>query len=261
MTFCRRKHEEEASRRRVEDERFYQDQDQVTTTQQAIDTIMDQVARRMADFDKKDQGTRRMADGKDKIATAGQPKPDTTAGSLVSGAQSKVVHPNSGGTDAKPVKKTCTASDKIEIKMLNNRVGSTQSHQDSFSKNKPVQVGSNTKEKLANSINDDKLKGSTDSRAVLHPSRPIHSNLTSETVAGSGGVAASGVAERREGEILAGSGGGMAERREGEEDYLMKNVANMDSLVSDLNNFLGRTLEIPDKKEMKNFEKVLISEI
>ena len=41
----------------------------------------------------------------------------------------------------------------------------------------------------------------------------------------------------------------------------MKNVANMDSLVSDLNNFLGRTLEIPDKKEMKNFEKVLISEI
>jgi hypothetical protein len=33
------------------------------------------------------------------------------------------------------------------------------------------------------------------------------------------------------------------ERREGEEDYLLKNVANMDNLVSDLNNFLGRILE------------------
>jgi hypothetical protein len=32
------------------------------------------------------------------------------------------------------------------------------------------------------------------------------------------------------------------ERREGEEDYLLKNVANMDNLVSDLNNFLGRIL-------------------
>jgi hypothetical protein len=33
-----------------------------------------------------------------------------------------------------------------------------------------------------------------------------------------------------------------ADKHEREEDYLVKNVANMDSLVSDLNNFLGRIL-------------------
>jgi len=43
---------------------------------------------------------------------------------------------------------------------------------------------------------------------------------------------------------ISSSGGNISlERREGDEDYLLKNVANMDSLVSDLNNFLGKILE------------------
>jgi hypothetical protein len=86
----RRKREEEAEKRQAEDAMFYQEE---ASTQQALDSIMDQVARRMASFDRKDKGASKQ--GKTEIS--GQSAGVSTAGSSASGVGTVGVNINEVG--------------------------------------------------------------------------------------------------------------------------------------------------------------------
>jgi hypothetical protein len=188
----------------VEDERFYQQQQTEEDAQQALDSIMDQVARRMADFDRKNQN--QAAAGR--VADIDRPQaktvPAAESGSSVPQAKSN----SAAGQPAE--KQSGTGNNKTQVagapgNSVGNRSAETKS-------GKQLENSNSIATSVLQSKNAaNKSKGSVDK----------NSNSTAHAQGGKAGE------QQRGG------------RREGEEDYLVKNVENMDSLVSDLNNFLG----------------------
>jgi hypothetical protein len=179
---------------------------------------MDQVARRMADFDRKNQLAHRMEDFDRKIQVAhSMPDCDRQVNSAVGSACGVLPAKSSSGTAADPPPGKQSSAGGI----VTQAVGGTPGNKAEENSSPDNKLGSKQLESKSSmtrrtpavqqSSNSTKLTGSVENNMAKLSSSTAHAQGEQRSM-----------------------------RQGGEEDYLVKNVENMDSLVSDLNNFLGK---------------------